>query len=277
MCHQERMGMKNIYKLLSLGGALAAAVLVGPALANAATLSLSPTSGTTAAGSSFEVKINLDTGSVSTNGTDAYIRFDPNTLQVVDANASTSGTQILAGSLYTQTSFNSVDNGAGKISFSGSKSGGSAGYSGSGTLATITFQAVKAAATTPVTIDFTAGSTTDSNVVNTSSSDVLTSVTNASYVVTGAAATPATTGGTLGDSTGTTTSAGGGTDADGDGLDDITGEPVTTSASGQSGTDGAGGSATVAGTGIDLSWYLVLTVLSLIGAGYFLTRKPRHR
>lgn len=237
--------------LIALG---VAGVWVVPAFASAATLSLSPSSGTQAAGSTFEVKILLNTENATTSGTDAYIRFDPNVLQVVDANSSSEGVQILPGSLYSQTSYNVTDNSAGKISFSGSKSGGSPGYSGSGTLATITFQALKEASATEVTFDFTSGSTTDSNVIDQSSSDdVLSSVANASYVI-GAASSTGDTDGTDGSSDGDTVGAGG-----------------------SSGTDGTGGSGTVAGTGIDLQGYLLLTVLALLGAAYFLTRRPKAR
>lgn len=237
-----------------------AAIMVAPAFASAATLSLSPATGTHAVGEEFEVKILLDTSGTTTSGTDAYIRYDPNTLSVVDANSSTEGTQILPGSLYSQTSYNSVDTASGKISFSGSKSGGSPGYSGSGTLATITFNAVKEATGSQVTFDFTNGSTTDSNVIDQSSSDdVLGSVTNGSYTISGTAAD-----GTTGDGTGTGTD---GTGTDGSG----------TGAGGKDGTEGAGGTTDVAATGIDLNGYLLLTIASLLGAGYFLTRRPARR
>lgn len=231
--------------------------LAGPAYAQAATLKLSPNSGNAAGGSSIEIKILLDTGGVTTSGTDAYVRFDPNSLQVIDANAATEGVQILPGSLYSQTSYNLVDNAAGKISFSGSKSGGSPGYSGSGTLATITFQVVAGSGSTDVTFDYTAGSTTDSNVIDQASSeDVLSSVTNAKFTLTGGTGT-------------------------GTGNDSLSGSgslpnDSLSGASGNTGTDGSGGSGTVAGTGLDLEGYMVLTVLSAIGALFFLTRRSKR-
>lgn len=243
----------NIQRIFIYSAIFLGVFAVAPAFAQAATLSLSPASGTHAAGATFEVKIQLDTTGTATSGTDAYLTFDPTVLQVVDANTSATGVQILPGTLYTQTSYNDVQNGEGKISFSGSKSGGSPGYTGSGTLATITFQATKEASSTPVNFNFTSGSTTDSNVISSAdSSDVLTAVTNAAYTITGASGTDGSTTGTDG--------SGSGTGADGTG-----------------GTDGSGGSGTVAGTGIDLTGYIALTLFSLIGAGYFLTRKPKHR
>jgi hypothetical protein len=241
------MGMNNRTLLHIFGActAFAAALFVSPALASAATLSLSPTTGSHAVGDTFDVTINVDTSSVATNGTDAYVRFDSTVLEVVDANTGTEGVQITPGSIYSQTSYNLVE--SGKISFSGSKSSGSAGYSGSGVLATIKFRALTVATNSAVTIDFTSGSTTDSNVINTSSQDVLTAVTSAAYTV---------------------TEAGSGTDTDTD--------TDTDGANGNSGTDGTGGSGDVAGTGMDLTGSLALTLIALIGAGYFFTRKPTH-
>lgn len=255
-------------RVLLITGASIATFAV-PAIASAATLSLSPTSGTHAVGATFDVKIQLDTGGVTTSGTDVYVRFDPNVLQVVDSNNSSTGVQVSPGTLYSQTSFNSTDNGAGKVSFSGSKSGGSSGYSGTGTLATIKFQAAAEADSTSVTIDYQAGSTTDSNVISQAdSSDALTSVTSASYKISAAAgsATAAPT---------TTTTATTADDTDGDGIknnadSDADGNGVNDA------SEGKGGSGSVQGTGLDLSGYMLLTLLSLIGAGYFLTRKPKR-
>lgn len=250
----KRFQMKlSTYRLAVQTAAFVGTFMAVPALAHAATLSLSPTSGTHAAGETFEVKVNLDTSSVATSGTDAYIHFDPTVLQVVDSAPGADGVQVLAGSLYSQTSFNSVDNGTGKISFSASKSGGSAGYSGSGTLATITFQAVKGSSGTPVTFDFTSGSTTDSNVISSAdSSDLLTAVTNGNYVISG----------------------------DGGGDDPSASVTPSSNSGGTTNPGGNSGNGTsnVQGTGIDLNGYILATIATLIGAGYFLTRRPKtHR
>ncbi len=248
--------------LLVIGACIVA--LAVPAIASAATLTLSPTSGTYAVGDTIEVKIQLDTSGISTSGTDVYVRFDPNVLQVVDSNSSATGVQISPGTLYSQTSFNSTDNGAGKVSFSGSKSGGSAGYSGSGTLATIKFKASAEASTTSVTIDYQAGSTTDSNVISQAdSSDVLTSVTSAAYKISAAGGTTTTT---------TTTTA---DDTDGDGVKNAV-DPDADGNGVADASEGKGGSGSVQGTGLDLTGYMLLTLISMIGAGYFLTRKTKH-
>jgi hypothetical protein len=254
-------GMKKILTILAQSAFFTGLMFAAPALAQAATLTLSPASGSHAVDATFEVKIQLDTGGVATDGTDAYMRFDPTVFQVVDANASATGTQILAGTLYSLTSLNAVDNGAGTIRFSGARTGASTGYSGSGTLATITFKAIKAATSSPVTFDFTAGSTnlSDTNVIqNSDSTDVLTSVTNGSYSVTGGSAADD-------DDSGSSDT----TDTDGDGIPDSEDTDNT-------GSQG-GGSGDVASSGIDLGGYTAATLASLGGAGYFFSRSRTRR
>lgn len=237
-----------------IGGGIAAGImLAAPAFASAATLSLSPATGTYQAGQTFEVKIQLDTAGATTSGTDVYMSFDPGTLEVVDANSSATGTQILPGTLYAQTVANTADNTTGKIQFSGAKTSSSSGYSGSGTLATITFQALKAADATKVTFDFAKGATNLSEVLS-NSATVLSSVADGTYAITAAVASP--------DPVASSSASGGGTD---------------TGANGKGGTTGTGGTGTVAATGIDLNGYLILTIISFIGAGYFLTRRTKTR
>lgn len=227
------------------------AIAVKPAFASAATLSVSPASGSVAVGETIEVKILLDTAGAASNGVDAKLNFDPSVFQVVDAAPGTSGTQILAGSLFSNTTLNTADNGAGTISFSQANSGGT-NYTGSGTLATITFSAVKAASASAVTFKYQSGSTTDSNVSKSDNTDLLGGVTNGSYTVTAAGSSSTPTPSTDGS----------------DGSSDGSG----------SNTSGKGGTSTVAGTGMDLNGFMILTIASLIGAGYFFTRKqPRHR
>lgn len=256
--------MTKVLRYILQGSAALGVLLAAPAFAQAATMSLSPSSGSHAASSTFEVKILLDTGGATTAGADANIQFDPSVLQVVDANSGTSGTQVLPGTLYSQTSFNSVDNTTGLIDFSGAKTSSSGGYKGSGTLATITFQAVKATSSTPVTFKFTSGETTDSNVSDADGKDLLTAVTDGAYTITAAdgSSSSGTSSGTTGGSTTTSTSSDS-EDSDGNGVPDS--------------EEGKGGSGTVASTGIDLTGYAAATLIALIGAVYFLTRRPKHR
>src|SRR6185436_12884416 len=147
-----------------------------------ATLTLSPSSTSVAVNSNVNISINVNTAGAPADGVDIYrIHFTPSILQVVDSDAVAAGVQIAAGSLLPNTAINSVDNVGGTIQFSQSTSGGTS-FTGSGALATITFRGV-AQGTSAVTMDFTAGSTSDSNVAY-QGVDRLSSVTNSSITVT---------------------------------------------------------------------------------------------
>lgn len=145
-------------------------------------LMLSPTSGVYRVGSTFQVDIGLDTGGHHTSGADAVITYNPKQLAVVDSDKTKSGVQVAPGSLYPKYPFNSVSSGT--ISVSGVIQPGSAGYSGIGTFATITFKVLRATSSSQVQFDFTPGSTADSNVASISGgADLLEQVRNASFVL----------------------------------------------------------------------------------------------
>ena len=147
--------------------------------AKAATLVLSPASGSIAAGSTLNVDIMLDTTGDQVDGVDIYsLHYNASLLEVV-------GGQLTAGTLMAQTLTNTATGGL--IKFSQVTATGQT-YNGSGKLATITFKGL-ANGTSAVTFDFTVGSTSDTNVAG-SGVDKLTSVTNGSYTVTGGSPPP---------------------------------------------------------------------------------------
>ncbi len=169
--------LRTFYKILGTAGLFFAFA----ASASAATLSLSPSTKSVNVGDSFTVNVMLDTQGQPVDGVDLQaINYNPYNLQLQDADSATAGTQIQAGSLMPSTLANSVDTTNGKIVFSQITNAGST-YTGSGILATLTFKAL-VAGNAPVTINFTAGATTDSNVAS-KGSDILTSVTNGQYTI----------------------------------------------------------------------------------------------
>ncbi len=172
------------YKIIGfMIGALSLASTVG-----AATLSISPASGTYSSGGTFTVNVVLDTTGAQIDGVDLrYLNFNPNVLQVVDSNGGQSGVQVAPGTLMPSTLSNTVDNSNGRITFSQIVAGGQH-YSGSGTLLTITFQAVSGGTGT-LTFDAASGATTDSNVAS-NGADVLTSATGATFSISGAVTNP---------------------------------------------------------------------------------------
>lgn len=180
------------------------AFLTFPASALAATLSLSPATGTLNRGCNVNLAINVDTAGASTDGTDAIIRFDPTRV---------SATQVTPGTIYADYPGTNIDS-TGKISISGLASVSSP-FSGAGTLATVSFTVPAAAPTgaTQITFDFDPNDpakTTDSNIVERNTvKDVLSSVTNGSYTIgTGSCASQTGTSGTSGITGGTNPSGG---------------------------------------------------------------------
>ncbi len=158
-------------------------VFVWVSSAQAATLSLSPSSGSNSVGSIFTVTILLNTQSQAVDGVDIrYLNYSPTLLEVQDENTSQAGIQISAGTLFGNTVANSVDITNGRISFSQVAAGGvTYSNAANATLATMRFK-VLTTGTAPVTFSFTSGSTADTNVAA-GGSDVLTSVTNGSYTL----------------------------------------------------------------------------------------------
>ena len=208
-----------IRRILGIFGGLGIFGVLGvfPVMAQAATLSLSPASGSLNKGCEVEISVNLDAQGVQTDGTDVILLYTP-------AQLSTSTSQITNGTIYPEFPGNSVDSTSGKVGMSG-VSAVSSPFSGSGTFAKIKFRVADSLASgTAVSIKFDFDpndktKTTDSNVVERGTiADVLTSVTDGSYTVgtgscTGAVASPSSggsglTGGqgqTLPGSTGTST------------------------------------------------------------------------
>ena len=149
--------------------------------AGTATISMSPTSASVGVNQTFTANIILNTGGNPADGVDIYsLRFNPAVLQVNDSDGVAAGTQIAPGALMPNTIFNTVDNTNGTIQFAQSTTGGTS-FTGSGTLATITFRGI-AGGTSTANFDFTLGSTSDTNV-SFQGVDQLASVTNANYTV----------------------------------------------------------------------------------------------
>ncbi len=115
-------------------------------------------------GATIKVDVMLDS-SEPTDGTDALIKYDPT---VLSAQTPTTG------SIYQEYPAKSVDAQKGIIALSGLTSQSATGFAGKGVLGTLTFKTLKAGQTT-ISIDYTQGATTESNVIgSTMSKDILT-------------------------------------------------------------------------------------------------------
>lgn len=150
------------------------------AQALAASLSISPASGSYRVGETFEIRINLDTAGARTSGTDVKLNYDPARLDAV---------AIAKGSLYPLYVGEQIDTTNGMVRISGLSSSSNQLFSGSGVFATVRFRP-RATGTTQLNFDFTPGEKNDCNVADfDNQNDALSSVSRASYTLL-AAATP---------------------------------------------------------------------------------------
>lgn len=173
-------------------------VIFNPSVVEAATLSLSPSTGTFNKGCQVVLEVKLDTQGEQTDATDAIVLYDQSKF---------SASSITSGSIYADYPGNNIDETTGKVTISGLASVSSA-FSGQGTLATINFTVKDTAGVgaTIVRFDFDPNDktkTTDSNVVQRGTvAEILSSVVNGNYTI-GSGTCGAAPGGTVGTLPGT--------------------------------------------------------------------------
>lgn len=170
----------NKIKKFFIATSLLVTSLAFPATALAATLSLSPASGTFNKGCNVTIKVELDTTGTNTDGTDVILTYDVGKFTVTPSS-------ITNGTIYADYPGNSVDSSSGKISISGISSVSSP-FNGKGTFATLNLKVNDSAqGATTLKFDFDPNDktkTTDSNVVERGTiADVLSSVTDGSYTI----------------------------------------------------------------------------------------------
>ncbi len=156
--------------------------LMSPSIAWAATLALSPSTGSANRGCIMPVQIILDTKGANTDGTDAILIYDPTRFSVTTSS-------IVSGTIYPDFPGNTVDSPRpGTVTVSGLASVSSP-FNGQGILATVNFKVLDnaPAGATSIKFDFDPADktkTTDSNVVERGTiADVLNSVTDGNYTV----------------------------------------------------------------------------------------------
>lgn len=148
-------------------------------VASAATLSLSPSSGTFNRGCASSLAVDLDAGGTQTDGSDAILKYDPSRINAAS---------ITSGTIYPDYPGNNIDSASGKITISGLASVQQA-FSSKGTLATINFSIPENAPTGATSVKFEfdpndKAKTTDSNVVERGTIvDVLNSVVDGNYTI----------------------------------------------------------------------------------------------
>jgi Immunoglobulin domain len=162
-------------------------VLLVPTFARAATLSLTPSSGTFAVNSSVSVDVMLNNPTAqSIDGVDIFsLNYNPALLQIQDADVNTAGIQISANTAFlSDTAFNLVDTVAGKIKFSRIGLSGVSFNAASIRIATINFT-VLASGSGNLGFDFTSGNTADCNITFSGNlgQDLLTATSGGTYTL----------------------------------------------------------------------------------------------
>ncbi len=127
----NNFSLKKYFKVLAFTSVFLSVYLFSVILVEAATLSVSPSTGVYTAGQTFSARVMVNTSGQSINAADGTLSFNPSELSVVG---------VSKGSIFNLwTADPSYSNTAGTITFSG---GNPTGYNGSaGTVMSITFRA----------------------------------------------------------------------------------------------------------------------------------------
>ncbi len=189
------MSKKSVWIRLAVIAGLAGSLgLVGPALAQAATIvRVDPPATTIATGQLVSVSIKIDSVS-NLGGAEIHLAFNPNVLEVIDADPAQAGVQIANGGMLSPdfTAVNVADNALGTIDFGVSQLN-RPGVNGSGTLATISFRG-KVGGTSPVTFRAIQSAPTGVILADVSGVQIASSTQSGSVTVTGGpTATPTPT------------------------------------------------------------------------------------
>lgn len=176
--------------------------LVLPSSVFAASLSLSPSTGTFNKGCDVTVDIKIDATGQQTDGVDAIVFYDSTRFNVKS---------IKSGTIFAEYPANTIDTANGKIKVAGIASSASA-FTGTGTLATINMTVLATApdGLTQLKFDFDPNDkakTNDSNIAERGTvTDILASVTDGSYTIgTGSCLSQGSTTGPTGTPTDSTT------------------------------------------------------------------------
>jgi hypothetical protein len=138
-------------------------------------LMLSPSSQNASLGGAFTINVQAQCGSLTTNGIDVYLNFDPACLAIQSATPGTALPIVLTSPTY--------DNTAGTFGFgAGQLTQPPSGLSGTFTVVTLTFQA-KSITTTPTMISFSTSALRKTQVIW-NSDDITGSLTGATVGIT---------------------------------------------------------------------------------------------
>lgn len=163
--------------------------------ASSANFSLTPSSATLVRGCTQQARVSINVASGTANAADIIVTYDTSKIEIIDAMPSIPGVQILVGDAFESYAGNLVNTSTGEIKLVGYSSSGT--VTGEATFATILFKSQPLATNGGFSFVFTGANpynSLDSNIADsTTSFDMLSGVSNASYTfVNGSCATDTT-------------------------------------------------------------------------------------
>jgi len=164
---------KNIITILGI----IALLLITPLPAHAAKLALSPARGALNMGCPTTVNIIINTEGADTMGADAFLFYNPNEIEIIDQMTSVEGVQLRPDNAYESYPGNIVSNGVIRMTAFNRQGY----YNGRGVLGSIIFKAKPKTKSSTISFDYSLGRTTDSNVIDVNSNDLLNGASGGKY------------------------------------------------------------------------------------------------
>ena len=157
--------MKTKIKIL---GFIAFLFLI-PTNTNAAKMALSPGSSEMVSGCTSVLNIIVNTEGSDTTAVDAFLKYNPDEVEIIDQATGISGIQIRKGSVYDSYPGNIVNNGIIRLTAFNRE-----GYfNGRGVVGSIVFKSKPGVTSSTINFDYRPGGTVDSNVADPDSKDIL--------------------------------------------------------------------------------------------------------
>jgi len=171
--------MKKIILLFGIIVLSAIGLLAGSNVASAADFWIAPASDTYKMECEYSVNIMIDTEGVDSNAADAVIEFNPAEIEFIDQVTNMPGTQVKPGTTYQMYPGNVINETEGRVYLTGFNVIG--GYNGSGVYGSLVFRSKPGITSTSFNFYYVVGGSTDSNIADMLSNDILDGVAGASY------------------------------------------------------------------------------------------------
>lgn len=155
----------------------ALSLLTFPQISFGAQMALSPGGGELIAGCPTRINVVINTEGVNSRAADAFLSYNPEEIEVIDQLPQIGGIQLKPGSVYESYPGNQVNNGSirltafNRIGF----------FNGRGNLASFVIKSKPNVEKTTIGFNFSPGRTTDSNIANEESKDVLSGAYGANF------------------------------------------------------------------------------------------------